>query len=511
MTSAKPHVLRQTWIARPHRRAAFTPARRRTAPVLHVVGIVLALGSTGMIAAAIVEAIDGGPDVATLASCGVVVGGIGVALWRTTTLPDRFRAVEVFLVVTASWLALSIAGALPYVLTGAVERVDDALFESVSGLTTTGATVLRPIEDTSAGVLFWRSVSQWFGGMGVIVLVVAVLPVIGRGMDLLRAEAPGPSGERLTPRVRDTARRLWGVYVGFTGALIVAYAVAGMSAYDAVTHTFTTVSTGGFSPYSRSIAHFDSAAIEWIAVIAMLLAGGSFALYYRALRRQWRPLWRSTEVHVYVGIVVVASAIALIANQDDAGLGHDAVRGAAFNVTSVVSTTGYATQDFGGWAQAAQVVLLLLMPLGGMAGSTAGGIKTLRLCAISSYATRAARRQLHPRLVRPIRVGETTLDEETASRVMGFLVFALAILTAATMLVAVSGADLVTSFSTAATTFGNVGPGLGDVGPSADFLAVSPLARWTAMLSMLLGRLEIFPVLLALAALPRPRLRRRDR
>ena len=195
------------------------------------------------------------------------------------------RIVDVFVVVTGAWLALAVVGAVPYLLTGTLDDLDDALFESISGFTTTGATVLHPIEGNSAGILMWRAISQWFGGMGVIVLVVAVLPSVGAGgMDLLTAEAPGPTGERLTPRVRQTASRLWVVYLGFTVVLIAAYMVAGMSLYDGVAHAFTTVSTGGFSPYNGSLGHFGSAAIEWICIVAMFVAGGSFTLWYRLLR-----------------------------------------------------------------------------------------------------------------------------------------------------------------------------------------------------------------------------------
>ena len=231
---------------------------RHPSLVANVVGLTLALVGVGVAVSGIVDAIDGGPDVLVLLVTGVVTWAIGSVTWRVTIVPKQIRTLDVFTTVTVAWLAMALAGAIPYLLTGQFDRIDDALFESISGFTTTGATVIADIEAASKGVLFWRATTQWIGGMGVIVLVVAVLPTVGSGgMSLLAAESPGPTGERLTPRVRETARRLWAVYVGFTIVLAGAYFVAGMSVYDAVSHSFTTVSTGGFSPYQGSIGHFE--------------------------------------------------------------------------------------------------------------------------------------------------------------------------------------------------------------------------------------------------------------
>jgi len=334
---------------------------------------------------------------------------------------------------------------------------------------------------------------------------VAVLPTVGAGgMDLLEAEAPGPTGERLTPRVRHTARRLWGVYLGLTFAYAAAYTLAGMSLYDGFAHSFTTVSTGGFSPHSASLGYFDSIVIEWIAISGMFIAGGSFTLWYRLMRGKVGPLLSSAEFKLYVVVVVVATAICFFTA--DAGYStQDGIRNSLFTVLSVASTTGYATVDFGAWGEAAQAVLLLLMPIGAMAGSTAGGVKLVRILAVASYAHRATLRQLHPHMIRPIRIGRTILDDDITSRVLGFLVLALAAFGGSGFLIVLTGTDLVTAFSAAATTFGNVGPGLGDVGPSSDFLNLPRFARWVSTGNMILGRLEIYPVLLALAAIPRPR------
>lgn len=457
---------------------------------------------------AAVDAMKSGPDGLALLITGAVVAAVGTLLWRFTAMPKHVRILDVFTTVTLSWVTLAVAGAIPFMVTGWLSEVDLALFESIAGFTTTGSTVLRPIEGTSPGVLFWRSMTQWIGGMGVIVLVVAVLPTVGSGgMSLLQAEAPGPTGERLTPRVRHTARRLWGVYLGFTIVLAAAYGIAGMSLYDSVCHSFTTVSTGGFSPYNASLRHFDSPTIEWIAIVAMLLAGGSFALYYRALRGNVRPLLRSSELHLYLGIVTVATVAVYSANGATGSMASR-VRDALFSVSSVVSTTGYATADFGSWDQAAQAVLLLLMPIGAMAGSTAGGIKLLRVLAVSSFAHREALRHLHPHLVRPVRVGGGVLPDSVANKVVGFMVLAMGVFGSGAIVIALTGTDIVTALSAAATSFGNVGPGLGEIGPSSDFLELAPFARWVTMGQMLLGRLEIYPVILSLSFIVLRRWRR---
>jgi trk system potassium uptake protein TrkH len=331
------------------------------------------------------------------------------------------------------------------------------------------------------------------------VLVVAVLPTVGSGgMSLLAAEAPGPTGERLTPRVRETARRLWAVYVGFTIVLAALYALAGMSIYDAVSHSFTTVSTGGFSPYQDSIGAFDSAVIEWICIVAMLFAGGSFTLYYRALKRDPKPLLRSSEFRVYLLVVAGITLWAFVASGNGGGQSAG-FRDALFTTVSTVTTTGYVTNEYGLWSQTTQLLLLLAMPIGAMAGSTAGGVKLVRVMAIASFAHREALRHLHPHLVRPVRVGNGILPDDVARRVVGFMILALAIFGGGAVLISATGPDMITSFSSSATAFGNVGPGLGSPDHANDFLSIPAPGRAVAMAQMLLGRLEIYPVILALS------------
>ncbi len=478
------------------------PFRRRQSLTLHVVGITLIVSGAGIVFSAGVDRWKGGPDVGVLVLCGIATLLIGTLGFLFTYIPKSIDLIDVFVTVTLSWFALAIAGAIPYVATGTLDSFDNALFESISGFTTTGATVLRPIEGTSPGILMWRAITQFIGGMGVIVLVVAVLPTVGSGgMDLLAAEAPGPTGERLTPRVRHTARRLWGVYVGFTVVLAGAYMAAGMDLYDGMAHSFTTVSTGGFSPYNRSLGHYDSGLIEWIAIVAMFIAGGSFTLWLKVLRGNVAPLWASIELRLYLIVVGGCSTLVYLTSGME-GPSSERLRDSVFAVTSVVSTTGFGTADFASWNEEAQGILLLLMPIGAMAGSTAGGVKLVRVLAAASYAHRETLRQLHPRLIRPVRIGKVILEESVTSRVLGFLVLALAVFGLSALLISLAGVDLITSLSTAATAFGNVGPGLGRVGPTEDFLNLPRQARWVAFVVMLLGRLEIYPLLLALFAIP---------
>lgn len=481
--------------------------------IAQIIGLTLAFAGAGLILSALVELVYGDTgEWRVLGLLGLVTSLIGYGLRAFTEIPDRILRLDVFVSVTASWLSMALVGMLPFLATGTITDLDMALFESVSGFTTTGATVLQAgsdptVFDASVGLLFWRSVTQWLGGMGVIVLVVAVLPSVGSwGMGLLEAEAPGPTGERLTPRVTHTAQHLWAFYAGFTVLTIVGYLAAGMNLYDAASHSFTTVSTGGFSRYTLSIAHFESAAVEWVAIAAMFVAGSSFTLLYRLVRGKPGPLIRSVEFRLYVVLVIVATCLTWYSSGEPGTV--TGLRNSLFTVMAVVTTTGYGTADFvGDWQPPAQAVLLILMPIGAMAGSTAGGVKLVRVLAVASLAHRETLAQLHQKLIRPVRVGRTLIDERVVHRVVGFLVLVLAAFGGAGLLIALTGEDVVTAFSASATTLGNVGPGLGDVGPRSDFAGLTIFARLVCIGNMLLGRLEIYPVLLALVKLPIPRAR----
>ena len=464
--------------------------------VTHLVGTVLlgVAGALGMTAVA-GFAIGEGSGVPLLISC-LVAGGAGWTARHFTRVPDAINFQEAFATVTFSWLAVAIVGALPYLLAGAISSPIAALFESVSGFTTTGATVFSDVEVIEPGILLWRSVTQWLGGMGFIVLGVAILPYLGvGGMQLFRLEAPGPTTDRLRPRIRETAKLLWMVYAAMTVALVALFAVSGMPVLDAVNHAFTTMPTGGFSTRNASMGAFP-AATQWIAIVFMFLAGTSFTLHYRTIGRGPRAYWRDTEWRLYTGITVTATiAVAFLIGGDGEPL-QQVIREAAFQVVSVVTTTGYATADYAVWAPAAQIALFLLFFLGGMAGSTAGGMKMIRVLLVLKHAWLEIRKQLHPRAVFVPKVGGRIVREEVMLNVLGFVLLYMLLFGLGTFAMALLGLSLPGAAGAAATALSNVGPGLAEVGPTENFGGLPWQGQIIMIFLMIVGRLEIYTVLL---------------
>jgi trk system potassium uptake protein TrkH len=464
--------------------------------LLHAVGaILLFVGVALLVPLAVSLVYDHGDAVAFLVTL-VVTTVSGLAMFlptRGATLGTR----DGVGVVVFGWAGVALFGSLPLVLSGAVPSFTDAYFETMSGFTTTGASILRDIEGLPMGVAFWRCFVQWLGGMGIIVLSLAILPMLGvGGMQLYAAEAPGPTVEKLTPRIRQTAVLVWSVYLVLSVAESVALRLAGMGWFDAVCHTFTTMATGGFSTRSASIAAWESPAIRWIIILFMALAGMNFALHWRVRARPWNygkdPEWR-----FYMGVLLVASAVTAAGLWLGAGraLG-DAVEAAAFQVVSIVTTTGYATDDFEKWQPGLQWLLLLLMFIGGCGGSTGGSIKVVRILILVKSALREVRAVAAPRVVRAIALGPgRKLEPGIGQNVVGFFVLYIAILGLSTLALSAHGIDLVTSLSAAATCLGNVGPGLGGVGPGDNFAWLPGSAKWILTFLMLLGRLELYTVL----------------
>lgn len=406
---------------------------------------------------------------------------------------------EALTVVTLAWVCASGVGALPFWISGAVPTYTDAFFEAMSGFTTTGASVLTHIEGNPRGILFWRSLTHWLGGMGIIVLSLAVLPMLGvGGTELLKAEAPGPIKEKLTPRVQQTALILWGIYVLFTVVQTGALLAGGLSFFDALTHTFGTVATGGFSPLNQSVGQYHSPYVEWVITLFMFLSGASFALHYRFLRGDGSAHWRDPEFCLYTGITVGATALvtgALLASGVCDGL-SDALRYAAFQVVSVLTTTGFVTADFEQWPYVTQFVLLLLMFIGGCAGSTGGGMKNIRVLLVWRQARSELLRLVHPRGIFPVRVGGAPVERSVVTSVTAF--FTLYVISFALSSLALTGLgmDVLSATTGVAACLGNVGPGLGSVGPMDNFSGVPLLGKWVLSFDMLLGRLEIYTVLL---------------
>jgi trk/ktr system potassium uptake protein len=473
------------------------PLRRRVALSGHVAGVVWTVAGAAMLVCAAVALLSDGEDVAVFVAGGVVVGAAGLVLRRFTTVPVQASTVQLFRAVVAGALFAIVAAAVPYILTGAVGRWDDAVVEAVSGVTTTGATVIVHPESLGRGLLLWRAMTQWLGAAGVILLVVSVFPYLGIGGFDPDGGVATRSGRRLSPRFAASLRKLALAYVAITGAGAVAYFAAGMGGFDAVAHAMTTASTGGFSTRTGSIAAFGSASIEWAAIAGMLAGGTSFPLLWRfVVRREKAALLRSYEFKVYAGFVLLLALAVLIGNAAKTGYDLDAIRSALFVSASAISTTGFTTGELFLLDPGTEALLVLAMGIGAMAASVAGGLKIVRLLAVVGYVRRELVRLLHPRLEAAIRIGPSTLSDEATARMLGSVTLSLAIVVAACLGVAATGADLMTSISAVVASFSTGGPALVE-GQNTTYLAsLEPAARWVLSALMVLGRVEVFPVLM---------------
>jgi trk system potassium uptake protein TrkH len=421
----------------------------------------------------------------------------GCALFLLTRGETDLGVRDGFGVVTFGWLAMALFGSLPFLMSGSIPNPVDALFETMSGFTTTGASILSDPEVLPRSALLWRSLIQWLGGMGIIVLSLAILPMLGvGGMQLYRAEAPGPSPDKLRPRIRQTAATLWGVYVVLSIAEALLLRLAGMGTFDAVCHTFTTMATGGFSTRTASLAAFPSPTVQWIVTLFMFLAGANFALHYRALRGNVLAYVRDPEWRLYLWIVVLAVLGASFGlwvggEHDPAG----AIRAGSFQVVSILTTTGFVTEDYGVWHPGLQWGLLVLMFVGGCAGSTAGSLKVVRVFVLAKAALRELAVVGNPRVVRSLRIGRRKMERGVARNVLGFFLLFAALCVAGTAALSILGLDLETALSASTTCLANVGPGLGQVGPTDHFAWIPTPGKWVLMALMLLGRLELYTVL----------------
>ncbi len=412
---------------------------------------------------------------------------------------DRLGRREGFIAVVLSWLALIALGALPFWLSGAIPSLADAIFESASGYSTTGATILPDIESLSHAHLFQRSFAHWLGGMGIIVLTVAILPELAvGGMQLFSAESTGIGTDKLSPRIVSTARRLWQVYVGLTALLAILLYFGGMNVFDSITHAFGTLATGGFSTKNASIAAFDSLYIESVVTFFMLVSGISFALHYRLLvRRQAGPLMRSEEVRLYLAVYLLFAA-AITINLQYRGV-YDTVwesaRYAIFQAAAIITTTGYGTADFDVWPEFSRYLLVLLMFLGGCAGSTAGGVKVIRLLVVIKDGHVELRKLIFPNLVRPVTINRRAVQASTIQSVLGFFILYITTTVAATAFVLATGVDLVTGVTAVISAMNSIGPGLGLVGPAENYAFLPDACKWILAACMVVGRLEIYTVL----------------
>jgi trk system potassium uptake protein len=471
--------------------------------VVPVVGGTLGAVGLGMVVCALTAVAAGdGAGVAFAAPAAVALPVAAVALGfgrRLRSIP--FRARDGFLAVTAAWFAAAVAGGVPFLLNGSFDRPVDAFFESMSGFTTTGATLLGRIEAEPHAILLWRSLTQWLGGVGIVVLVVAIAPATGMATNrVFYAETSGMAAERLTPRIADTAKILWGIYVAFTVAGFVAFAAAGMGPFDALNHILTTIATGGFSTRTASIAAFDSLAIELVAIVFMVLGGVNFALYWRALHGADSLRPQLPELRAYVVLLVVATAVVTLSLVvSDTAIGAaDALRDSAFTVVSITTSTGFITADFEEWNSLGQLVMLMLMFVGACAGSTAGGMKVIRVVLLGKAAAQEIERQVRPTTVQVLRVGGRVFSEEVRKGVLAFFSIYMLVFAAGTVVMSAIGVDGTTAVSSVIASLNIIGPGLGEVGATENYTAIPSGGLWFLSALMLAGRLEVFTVLVLL-------------
>jgi trk system potassium uptake protein TrkH len=402
---------------------------------------------------------------------------------------------EALAIVSLSWLAAAVFGAIPFLF----EKVSfiDAVFETMSGFTSTGSSIFVDIESYSRGLLFWRSFTAWLGGMGIIVLFVAILPKLGvAGRQLFRAEAPGPTEDKLKPRIRETAKILWKLYIIISAIEVAALVLAGMSLYDALTHTFACMACAGFSTYNAGIEAFHSPLIEFILTFFMFVAGANFALYYRAIYIDRKVLFRDEEFRTYAYLLLGFTGLLTIVLYRDMEYSlFNSFRYSIFQITSIMTATGFASVDFNLWKDSAKILVLSVMFIGGCAGSTGGGMKVVRFLLMLKYSRRELFKFIHPRAVRPVRFNNKAVPDDILQAILSFVVLYIGVFVISAILLALLGVDIISSLTASITTLGNIGPGFNVVGPMANFQDIPTLGKIILINNMWVGRLEVYTVL----------------
>lgn len=411
---------------------------------------------------------------------------------------SRISTKEAFLMVSMGWMISSAVGAMPFYLSGTINSFTDAFFETASGFTTTGATILASIETLPSSMLFWRSLTHWLGGMGIVVLTVAILPVLGvGGLQLLKAEVPGPTVNKITPRIRETAKVLWIIYLGMTLAQTILLRFAGMSYFDALTHTFGTLATGGFSTRNGSVGAYKSAYVDGIITVFMILSGINFTIHYRLLIGKTKNILKNVELWTYLAILSV-STMAMTANLYKSSYStiSESFRYASFQVASIMTTTGFGTADFEKWPAFSQSILFLLMFIGACSGSTGGGIKVIRLVTLFKLAINEMKYLLHPRAVLPLWIDGKVIKKDMVYSIAAFVFLYIFMLLLTTLVCTYSGIDITTSFTAALSAVGNIGPGFGRIGPTENYAFFADYVKWFLSFAMIVGRLEVYTVLI---------------
>ncbi len=465
--------------------------------VVKVLGNIMLLEGASMLLPLLVSLIYMQGDTSAFIISIALTGMLGFAMSRFPNRDNTIKIKEGFVIVTFGWILISIFGALPFVFSGAVDSFVDAFFETVSGFTTTGATVIDNVEALPKGVLFWRSFTHWIGGMGILVFTVAFLPAMGIGsFQLFKAESPGPTADRIVPRLRDTAKILYTIYITITVLEIIMLLLGGMSLFESAVYTFGSVGTGGFSTRNASVGAYDSTYIHVVIAVFMLLSGVNFQLYYAMFKGRIKEALKDQELRFYAGIV--GASIILIAFNIHFSIYHNfgkSLRDALFQVSTIITTTGFSTANYDKWPTFSKGILFLLMFVGGCAGSTAGGMKSVRILVLIKMIRREIMKIFHPRAVVPVKLGQKALSNDMLISISTFSILYIFVFVLGTLAVSLEGVDLVSASSAVAATLGNIGIGLGLAGPAHTFSQFSDLSTILFSFLMLIGRLELFTVL----------------
>ncbi|MCP4727827.1 MAG: TrkH family potassium uptake protein [bacterium] len=467
--------------------------------ILNILGLLQVFIGIFMLMPACVALYYGEGDAPALFISAAISIVLGLAAFFLTRkhITDDIRPKEGFAIVTFGWIASALLGALPFYLSGAIPSVVDCVFETVSGYTTTGASILSNIEALPKGILFWRSLTHWLGGMGIILLSLAILPILGiGGMQLYKAEVPGPTSDKLSPRVRETAKRLWYIYLAFTIIEIALLYFGGMDLFDSACHTFGTMATGGFSTKNASIGQYNSAYFDYIIVVFMAIAGTNFALHYRAITGDVKAYFRDEEFKFFMGLmlfVIVIITIDIVLTSDT-GFARG-IRDSVFQTFSIGTTTGYGTADYEKWSSVSQFLLFMLMFIGGCAGSTGGGMKIVRIMLLLKYGIAELKKMIHPDAVVPVRFNNRPVSQDVVTKILGFFLLFVLLFVLSTLIMTMMGLDLLTALGSVAASLGNIGPGLGEVGPTDNYANIPVAGKMLLSFLMLIGRLEVFTIL----------------
>lgn len=482
--------------------------------ISHLMGLLFVVNGGFMLLSSIVSwYYKDGVLVQMLMAGAVALALGGIIMVFTKNHRKEIQKREGYIIVTFGWIFMALIGTLPYLFTGAIPNFTNAFFETMSGYTTTGASILSDIEAVPPGVLFWRSITHWIGGMGIIVLAIAILPLLGiGGMQLFAAEAPGPTGDKLHPRITDTAKRLWLIYVGYTVAETVLLKLAGMSFFDAVNHSLATLSTGGFSTKNASVAYWnDNPMVQYIIIVFMFLAGSNFVLSYFAFKRRFQKILQDEEFRMYSILVVCLTIIGALliyfeADFSISSIAHpmvwgpveSAIRHSLFQVLTIVTTTGFVSADYTMWTPFLMMFFFGMFFLGACAGSTSGGIKIMRHLIMIKNGVLEFKRTLHPHAILPVRYNSKAVPQPIVFNILGFFILYMLSFIIGVLVFSWLGLDFKTALGGAASTLGNIGPALGDLGPVNNYGNLPDAAKWWASFLMLIGRLELFTVLILL-------------